>query len=151
MGPLQGIRVVEFAGIGPGPFCCMLLADMGADVVRIDRTEPADLGTPTEPKFNLLIRGRRSIALDLKQPEDIKVAKLLYLGTEHGIYVSFDDGANWQSLKQNLPDTPVHDIAVEERDLVIATHGRGFYIMDNISPLRQGGIQTTNTLHLYKP
>jgi photosystem II stability/assembly factor-like uncharacterized protein len=83
--------------------------------------------------------------------EDVKRAKLLYLGTEHGIYVSFDDGANWQSLKQNLADTPVHDIAVEERDLVIATHGRGFYVMDNISPLRQGGLQTTTSFHLYKP
>lgn len=77
MGPLEGIKVVEFAGLGPGPFCCMLLADMGADVVRIDRTEPADLGTPTDPKFNLLNRGRRSIALDLKKAEDIKVAKAL--------------------------------------------------------------------------
>jgi photosystem II stability/assembly factor-like uncharacterized protein len=83
--------------------------------------------------------------------EDVKQAKLLYLGTEHGVYVSFDDGANWQSLKQNLPDTPVHDIAVEERDLVIATHGRGFYVMDNISPLRQGGLPATSTFHLYKP
>ncbi|HEV3139510.1 MAG TPA: hypothetical protein VGY57_03285, partial [Vicinamibacterales bacterium] len=83
--------------------------------------------------------------------EDTKVSKLLYLGTEHGIYVSFDDGANWQSLKQNLPDTPVHDIAVEERDLVIATHGRGFYVMDHIAPLRQGGLQTTQNLRLYKP
>ena len=85
--------------------------------------------------------------------EDTKVAKLLYLGTEHGIYISFDDGANWESLRQNLPDTPVHDIAVEERDLVIATHGRGFYIMDDISPLRQGGIPSTTTsnLHLYQP
>jgi photosystem II stability/assembly factor-like uncharacterized protein len=85
--------------------------------------------------------------------EDPKHAKLLYLGTEHGIYVSFDDGANWQSLKQNLPDTPVHDIAFDNaaRDLVIATHGRGFYIMDNISPLRQGGIPTTSNFHLYKP
>ena len=83
--------------------------------------------------------------------EDTKVAKLLYLGTEHGIYISFDDGATWQPLRQNLPDTPVHDIAVEERDLVIATHGRGFYIMDNISPLRQGGISTTQNFHLYKP
>jgi alpha-methylacyl-CoA racemase len=77
MGPLEGIRVVEFAGIGPGPFCCMLLADMGADVVRIDRIEPADLGTPVEPKFNLLTRGRRSIALDLKKPADVKIAKEL--------------------------------------------------------------------------
>jgi len=85
--------------------------------------------------------------------EDPKRAKLLYLGTEHGIYVSFDDGANWQSLKQNLPDTPVHDIAFDNvaRDLVIATHGRGFYVMDNISPLRQGGLQTTSNIHLYKP
>jgi len=83
--------------------------------------------------------------------EDIKQPKLLYLGTEHGIYVSFDDGAKWESLRQNLPDTPVHDIAVEERDLVIATHGRGFYVMDHIAPLRQGGIQTTTNFHLYKP
>jgi len=83
--------------------------------------------------------------------EDRKREKLLYLGTEHGIYVSFDDGAKWESLRQNLPDTPVHDIAVEERDLVIATHGRGFYVMDGISPLRQGGIQTTTNFHVYKP
>jgi photosystem II stability/assembly factor-like uncharacterized protein len=83
--------------------------------------------------------------------EDIKRPKLLYLGTEHGIYVSFDDGARWESLRQNLPDTPVHDLVVEERDLVIATHGRGFYVMDNIGPLRQGGLQTTSTFHLYKP
>ncbi len=54
--------------------------------------------------------------------------------------------AKWESLRQNLPDTPVHDIAVEERDLVIATHGRGFYVMDHIAPLRQGGLQTTTQL-----
>jgi photosystem II stability/assembly factor-like uncharacterized protein len=83
--------------------------------------------------------------------EDPKRAKLLYLGTEHGIYVSFDDGATWESLRQGLPDTPVHDIKVEERDLVIATHGRGFYVMDNISPLRQWGAQTTTNLYLFKP
>ncbi len=82
--------------------------------------------------------------------EDTVRARMLYLGTEHGIYVSFDDGATWQSLKQNLPDTPVHDIKVAARDLVIATHGRGFYVMDNISPLRQWGVQTTQ-LHLFKP
>ena len=77
MGPLEGIKIVEFAGIGPGPFCCMLLSDMGADVVRIDRTEPADLGTPTDPKYALLNRGRRSIALDLKNKDDIETAKAL--------------------------------------------------------------------------
>ncbi|HEX3645183.1 MAG TPA: hypothetical protein VHT95_06220 [Vicinamibacterales bacterium] len=82
--------------------------------------------------------------------EDIKQPKLLYLGTEHGVYVSFDDGAKWESLRQNLPDTPVHDIAVEDRDLVIATHGRGFYVMDHIAPLRQGGLQA-GRFRLYKP
>jgi photosystem II stability/assembly factor-like uncharacterized protein len=85
--------------------------------------------------------------------EDPKREKLLYLGTEHGVYISWNDGANWQSLRQNLPDTPVHDIAVADRDLVIGTHGRGFYVMDNISALRQGGLptSTSTSLHLYRP
>ena len=84
--------------------------------------------------------------------EDTKRAKLLYLGTEHGVYISFDDGANWQSLRQNLPDVPVHDIKVEERDLVIATHGRAFYVLDDISPLRQWGMSPSSTeLTLFKP
>jgi len=82
--------------------------------------------------------------------EDTVRAGLLYLGTEHGIYVSFDDGAKWQSLRQNLPDTPVHDLKVEGHDLVIATHGRAFYVMDNITPLRQWGVETTD-LRLLKP
>ncbi len=77
MGPLAGIKVVELAGIGPGPFCCMLLADMGAEVMRIDRTEPADLGAPADPKFNLLNRNRRSAAIDLKRPEGVAAVKRL--------------------------------------------------------------------------
>jgi alpha-methylacyl-CoA racemase len=74
MGPLQGIKVVELGAIGPGPFCCMLLADMGAEVIRIDRQEPADIGSPADPKFNLLNRGKRSVAVDLKSPEGVQVA-----------------------------------------------------------------------------
>jgi photosystem II stability/assembly factor-like uncharacterized protein len=69
--------------------------------------------------------------------EDPKRAGLLFMGTEHGIYVSFDNGAEWQSLRQNLPDVQVSDLLIENNDLVIATHGRSFYIMDDISPLRQ--------------
>ncbi len=84
--------------------------------------------------------------------EDIKREKMLYLGTENGIYVSFDNGDTWQSLKQNLPVTPVHDITVEQRDLLIATHGRALYIMDNIAPLRQWTDETqAAAFHLYKP
>jgi alpha-methylacyl-CoA racemase len=78
MGPLQGIRVLEFAGIGPGPFCAMLLADMGADVVRIDRASSAAGRAPVDP----LLRGRRSIAVDLKQPEAIEAVLRLVAGAD---------------------------------------------------------------------
>ena len=76
-GPLAGVRVVEMAGIGPGPFCAMMLADMGAEVLRIDRPGAADLGLPVEPRFSVLHRGRRSVALDLKQPAAIAAVKRL--------------------------------------------------------------------------
>jgi len=65
-GPLQGMRVIEFAGIGPAPLACMLLADLGADVVRVDRLEPSGLGLAMEPRHDVNARGRRSVALDLK-------------------------------------------------------------------------------------
>ena len=73
MGPLKGVKVVEFAGIGPGPFCCMLLADMGADVLRVDRA--MNVGNDQyEPKYNNLLRGRKNIALDLKHPDGVEAA-----------------------------------------------------------------------------
>ena len=71
MGPLNGYKVIELAGIGPAPMCAMLLADLGAEVLRIDRTTDAGLGIPLQTKFSLLNRSRRSIALDLKRPEAI--------------------------------------------------------------------------------
>jgi len=84
--------------------------------------------------------------------EDPKRAGLLYAGTEHGIYVSFDNGAEWQSLRLNLPDTQVSDLVIEGDDLVIATHGRSFYILDDITPLRQlsSGVLSTGA-HLFTP
>lgn len=69
--------------------------------------------------------------------EDPKKRGLLYAGTENGIYVSFNDGVDWRSLKLNLPTTPVHDLIVKDNDLVVATHGRAFWILDDVSPLRQ--------------
>ena len=73
MGVLDGVKVVEFAGIGPGPMACMLLADMGANVLRIDRA--ANVGADImEPKFNTLLRGRKNIALDLKHPDGVEAA-----------------------------------------------------------------------------
>ncbi len=82
MGPLQGIRIIEFAGIGPGPFCGMMLSDMGADVVRVDRAERVKGGDPNDPPGDLLNRGRRSIGLDLKQPEGGAVALKLVDGAD---------------------------------------------------------------------
>src|SRR5258707_210766 len=69
MGPLQGIKVVEFAGIGPGPFCAMLLSDMGADVVRIDRK-----GGRAPAKTEIYLRGRKTVALDMKNPQAVEAA-----------------------------------------------------------------------------
>ena len=76
-GPLAGLRIVEFAGIGPAPMACMLLADLGADIVRLDRTADAGLGVGTGPRFNLLNRGRRSVAVDLKTKDGVALARRL--------------------------------------------------------------------------
>ena len=69
MGALDGVRVIELAGIGPGPFCGMMLADMGADVIRVDRSAAVIGGDPEHPPRDILARGRRSIGVDLKHPE----------------------------------------------------------------------------------
>ncbi|HET9743677.1 MAG TPA: hypothetical protein VFQ00_13080 [Terriglobales bacterium] len=69
--------------------------------------------------------------------EDPKRKGLLYAGTETGLYVSFNDGQHWQPLQLNLPSTPIHDLAVKDDDLVVATHGRSFWVLDDITPLRQ--------------
>ena len=69
--------------------------------------------------------------------EDPNRAGLLYVGTELGIHVSFDDGGSWQSLQGNLPVTPIYDFVVKDTDLVIATHGRSFWILDDLTPLHQ--------------
>jgi photosystem II stability/assembly factor-like uncharacterized protein len=84
--------------------------------------------------------------------EDTARRDLLFAGTETGIYVSFDDGAQWESLQLNLPTVAVRDMAIEQGDLVAATHGRGFWVLDDISPLRQltAQIETSNA-YLFKP
>lgn len=77
---------------------------------------------------------------------------LLYAGTEHGVYVSFDDGAHWADLSYDLPDTPVTGLAVQDRDLVISTHGRSFWVLDDIETLRQIDADVaTAGAHLFDP
>jgi len=84
--------------------------------------------------------------------EDTKSRGLLFAGTELGIYVSFDDGDHWQSLQLNLPVSSVRDLAIHENDLVVATHGRSFWILDNITPLRQvSDAEKAKAFWLYHP
>ncbi len=84
--------------------------------------------------------------------EDSKRKGMLFAATETGIYISFDDGGHWQSLRMNLPATPIHDLAVKDNDLLVATHGRSFWILDSISPLRQMTAETAKeNVHLYQP
>ena len=83
MGPLKGYRIIEMAGIGPAPFCAMLLADMGAEVIRVDRREKADLGVPgRDPRFEVLLRGRKSVAVDVKSEAGCEVVKRLCQGAD---------------------------------------------------------------------
>ncbi|MFD5121942.1 CaiB/BaiF CoA transferase family protein [Streptomyces sp. NPDC058385] len=81
-GPLAGIRIVELGGVGPVPFCSMLLSDLGADIIRIDRPPGYDGGAPIDPRFNLLNRGRRSAALDLKSEEAVGAVLKLVRGAD---------------------------------------------------------------------
>ena len=76
---------------------------------------------------------------------------LLYAGTEHGFYVSYDDGDHWTAFNQGLPNTQVSDIWIERNSIAVATHGRGFYILDDLAPLRQAGAVGTANAYLFKP
>jgi photosystem II stability/assembly factor-like uncharacterized protein len=84
--------------------------------------------------------------------EDPSQRGLLYAGTQHGVYISYNDGDRWEPLSLNLPDVQIADLVVEGNDLVIATHGRGFYILDDIAPLREARtIPAGSDFHLFRP
>ncbi len=84
--------------------------------------------------------------------EDPKRKGLLFAGTEDAVYVSFDDGDHWQSLRLNMPATSVRDLIIKNDDLDVATHGRGFWILDDMTPLRQLGERVTSSAAiLFKP
>lgn len=76
---------------------------------------------------------------------------LLFAGTENAVWVSFDDGDHWQSLQLNLPHTSMRDLWIKDDDLIVATHGRGFWILDDIAPLRELAVGVPNSAHLYVP
>ena len=90
-GPLAGTRIVEIAGIGPGPFCAMLLADMGADVIRVERAQNVHGGDPATPPSDVLQRGRRSLGVDLKHPDGVE-AVLSLIESADGLIEGFRPG-----------------------------------------------------------
>ncbi|HEX8171362.1 MAG TPA: glycoside hydrolase [Thermoanaerobaculia bacterium] len=93
-----------------------------------------------------IVRGIPAAGIVNVVREDPKTKGLLFAGTEREVYVSFDDGAQWQSLRLNMPASSIRDLVVHDDDIAVATHGRGFWILDDIEPLRQ-----TQTAGLLKP
>lgn len=91
MGPLSGFGIIEIAGVGPGQFCGMLLADMGAQLIRIDRLSRADLGVPMPAKYNLMNRSRPTIAVNLKDPDGVELV-LRLCGKADGLFEGFRPG-----------------------------------------------------------
>jgi photosystem II stability/assembly factor-like uncharacterized protein len=84
--------------------------------------------------------------------EDPRVKGLLFAGTENAVFVSFDDGEHWQSLRMNMPSTSIRDLVIKDDDIVLGTHGRSFWIMDNITPLRQiAQKRVSGPVVLFKP
>ncbi len=146
LGPWSKIAMIEASRFNPA------VAYVAADRHRLDDQKPyiyrtRDYGKSWQPIANG-IAGNSFVNAIREDPE---VKGLLYAGTELGIYVSFNDGDQWQPLQLNLPVTSVRDITIHEGDLVIATYGRSFWILDDITPLRQMSSQPAGTPRLYKP
>jgi len=141
------ISLIEASPHQPGK------AYVAAKRYRLDDRAPYIFRTTDYGRtWTKIVNGIRDIDFVHAVREDPKREGLLYAGTEHGVYVSFDDGASWQSLNLDLPDVSVHDLWVEENDLIIATHGRSFYVLDDIWPLRQLTPQVARAdVHLYRP
>ena len=117
--------------------------DAGTAYVAVDRHQFDDLHpyiyktSDYGKTWTKLTTGIPDTAFVRAVREDPKKRGLLYCGTETGVYVSFNDGAKWRPLQLNLPTTPIHDLLVKNNDLLVATHGRAFWILDDVSPLRQ--------------
>ena len=99
-----------------------------------------------------IVNGMRADAFVHAVREDPNRKGLLYAATQHGVYISYDDGAEWQPFMLNMPDVPVSDLIVEANELVISTHGRGFWVLDNVAPLRQAKPEVTaGDAYLFAP
>jgi len=132
--------------------------EAGTAYVAVDRHQNDDM-TPWIYKTNdygktwtKVVKGIPDNTFVRVVREDPKKPGLLYAGTETGVFVSFNEGADWRPLQLNLPTSPIHDLVIKNDDLVLATHGRSFWILDDVSPLRQFSDQIAKEdVHLYNP
>ncbi|MGB6339241.1 MAG: sialidase [Candidatus Aminicenantaceae bacterium] len=132
--------------------------DAGTAYLAVDRHELDDFG-PYVFKTEDFGKTWKKITNGLPENTFVRVVRedpkrkgLLYAGTETGVFVSFDDGARWQSLRLNLPVVPIHDMIVKEDDLVVGTHGRSFWILDDLTPLHQLTEEISKSdVFLFKP
>lgn len=141
------ISIIEPSHFSPGT------AYVAANHYQMDDLRPylyrtTDYGRSWKP----IVSGIPATEFTRTIREDPVRRGLLYAGTERGVWLSFDDGEHWQTLRRNLPIVPVHDLVIKDGDLIAATHGRSFWIMDDVSPLRQmGPAVMQSNVHLFTP
>lgn len=146
MKPFQKVSILEASHFDPQT------AYAAINTLRLDDMHPHILRTRDGGKsWTEIVNGIPAEPVDAVR-EDPKRRGLLFASTERAVYVSFDDGDHWQSLRLNMPASSVRDIIIKDDDLVAGTHGRGFWILDNITPLRQfdGGTSAAPAV-LFKP
>lgn len=119
--------------------------------IRLDDMHPHVYKTGDGGKtWKEIVRGLPDDPINAVREDPVKKG-VLYAGSERAVYVSFDDGEHWQSLRMNMPATSIRDLVIKDDDIVVGTHGRSFWIMDNITSLRQTALQKQSSAVLYKP
>ena len=138
------ISIIEESTHNPGT------AYVAAKRYQMDDRKPYIWKTSDYGKtWDLIVNGIRKDDFIHVVREDLIVPGLLYAGGEHGVWVSYDNGDNWSSLSLNMPDTQISDLIVTDKDIVVGTHGRSIYILDDISPIREMSEVDFNKPHLY--
>jgi photosystem II stability/assembly factor-like uncharacterized protein len=139
------VRLIETSAVDPET-AYVIAATFGDTHPNIFRTHDAG------KSWQKIVNGLPDTAIARVVREDPERKGLVYAGTETGVYVSFDGGDHWQSLQFDLPTTSVRDLNVHGSDLVVATYGRGLWILDDLTPLRQAGAEmTSGNAYLFKP
>lgn len=140
------ISIIDESKFNPGTLY------LAANRYQVDDREPYVFKTTDYGKtWTKIISGIKPGHFARAIREDLKTPGLLYLATEHGVYVSFNDGVMWQSLQMNLPDTPIRDLVLKNNDVVLGSHGRGFWIMSDVAPLRDAASMDMSQVKLFTP